>query len=180
VVWDSVRVAAGALDPRMYGLPIFPPLDERELVGNYKKWPADPPEDANRRAVYIVARRSFRFPALGAFDPPENVSSCGQRDRTVVPNQALTLLNNRSAREQAAAFADRLLRETDRTPAGVAERAWLIAYGRKITADERADAVAFLRAREKAAPATVADARKTAVTELCVALFNTSEFIYLP
>jgi mono/diheme cytochrome c family protein len=180
VVWDAVRMAAGTLDRRMHGLPIFPPLDERELVGNYKKWPADRPEDANRRAVYIVARRSFRFPALGAFDPPENVSSCGQRDCTVVPNQALTLLNNSSVREQAASFAGRLLRETDRNPEAVAERAWLIAYGRKPTPDERADAVAFLRAREKAAPATVPDPRKTAVTELCVALFNTNEFIYLP
>ena len=116
---------------------------------------------------------------LGAFDPPENVTSCGQRDCTVVPNQALTLLNNLSVREQAGAFAARLLRETNGNPEAVADRAWLIAYGRKITADERADAVAFLRAREKAVPATVTDARKAAITEMCVALFNTNEFIYL-
>src|SRR3954449_1788405 len=70
VVWDGVRAAAGTLDRRLSGLPIFPPLDERELIGNYKKWTASPPADVNRRAVYIVERRSFRFPALGAFDPP--------------------------------------------------------------------------------------------------------------
>jgi mono/diheme cytochrome c family protein len=179
VVWDSMRAVAGTLDRKMYGLPVFPPLDERELIGNYKKWPAGPPEEANRRAVYIVARRSFRFPALGAFDPPENVASCGQRDCTVVPNQALTLLNNRGVREHAAAFADRLLRETDRSAEAVADRAWLVAYGRKITDDERDEAVAFLRAREKAA-ADAVDPRKAAVTELCLALFNTNEFIYLP
>jgi mono/diheme cytochrome c family protein len=179
VVWDGMRVAAGTLDRKMYGLPVFPPLDERELIGNYKNWKADPPESANRRAVYVVARRSFRFPALGAFDPPENVASCGQRDCTVVPNQALTLLNNRGVREHAAAFADRLLGETDRSPEAVAARAWLVAYGRTITADERAEAVAFLRAREKAA-GDASDPRKAAVTELCVALFNTNEFIYMP
>ncbi len=151
VVWDSMRAAAGTLDRKMYGLPVFPPLDGRELIGNYKKWPADPPAAANRRAVYIVARRSFRFPPLAAFDPPDNVSSCGRRDCTVVPNQALTLLNNRVTREQAVAFADRLLHETDRSPEAVAARAWLIAYGRKIDSDERDEAVAFLRAREKAA-----------------------------
>ena len=148
-----MRVAAGTLDRRMYGLPVFPPLDERELIGNYRKWSASPAGEADRRAVYIVTRRSFRFPALGAFDLPENVASCGQRDCTVVPNQALTLLNNRSVRDQAGAFADRLLRETDRRPEAVAERAWLIAYGRPITAGERDDAVAFLRAREKEARA---------------------------
>ncbi len=179
VVWDAMRVAAGTLDRRMHGLPVFPPLDARELIGNYKKWPAGPPEDANRRAVYVVARRSFRFPALGAFDPPENATSCGQRDHTIVANQALALLNQRSVHEQAGAFADRLLRETNRTPEAVAARAWLVAYGRPITPDEREVAIAFLRAREKAAE-DATDARKRAVTDLCVALFNTNEFIYLP
>ena len=48
-------------------------------------------------------------------------------------------------------------------------RAWLLAYGRPITDDERRDAVAFLGECDKAA-----------VTELCVALFNTNEFLYLP
>jgi hypothetical protein len=117
-----------------------------------------------------VARRSFRFPALAAFDPPENVASCGRRDCTVVPNQALTLLNNRSTRELAGAFAERLLRETDGSPEAVAAKAWLYAYGRPITAEERTEAMAFLRGREKA----------VAVRELCIALFNTNEFIYIP
>jgi hypothetical protein len=38
--------------------------------------------------------------------------------------------------------------------------------------------VTFLRDCEKATEA--ADPRKAAVEELCIALFNTSEFIYLP
>jgi hypothetical protein len=179
VVWDGTRAVAGTLDRRTFGLPVFPPLDEHELIGNYKKWPASPAAEANRRAVYVVARRSFRFPPLGAFDLPETTASCGQRDCTIVPNQGLTLLNNRSAREQAAAFAGRLLRETDRTPEAVAARAWLYAYGRRITDDERREAAAFLRDRESAA-AGAADPRAAAVTELCVALFNTNEFVYLP
>jgi hypothetical protein len=167
VVWDAMRVAAATLDRRMYGLPVFPPLDGRELIGNYKKWPADPPEAANCRAVYVVARRSFRFPPLAAFDPPENVASCGRRDTTVVPNQALTLLNNRGVRRQAEAFADRLRRETDGSPGAVSARAWLIAYSRPITDAERREAVAFLNDS-----GTVAD--------LCAALFTTNEFVYLP
>jgi hypothetical protein len=179
VVWDAMRSAAGTLDARLYGLPILPPLDGRELIGNYKKWPASPPEEADRRAVYILLRRSFRFPALGAFDPPENVSSCGQRDCTIVPTQALTLLNNRGVREQAGAFAARLLRETDRSPEAVAARAWQIAYGRPITNEELREAVAFLRARE-AASSEEGDPRASSAAELCVALFNTNEFLYLP
>jgi hypothetical protein len=86
-----------------------------------------------------------------------------------VPNQALTLLNAHGARRQARAFADRLLRETDGSPAAVSERAWLIAYNRPISADERRDAVAFL-----------GEGGKAAVAELCAALFTTNEFVYLP
>jgi hypothetical protein len=174
-VWDGIRVVAGTLDRRMYGLPIAPPLDARELIGNYRKWPASPAEDANRRAVYVVVRRSFRFPALSAFDLPENVSSCGQRDCTVVANQALAVMNNRGVRDQAAAFAAKLLRETDGTPEAVAARAWLYMYGRPITRAESREAMRFLNAQQKRSGGLAA-----AVAELCAALFNTSEFIYLP
>jgi hypothetical protein len=82
-------------------------------------------------------------------------------------------------RDQAAAFARRLLRETGRSPEAVAARAWLYVYGRRIADDERREAVAFLRGRESAA-AGATDPRAAAVTELCVALFNTNEFVYLP
>jgi hypothetical protein len=180
VVWDSMRAVAGTLNRKMYGLPIVPPLDPRELIGNYRSWSPSPPEEADRRAVYLVVRRSFRFPALSAFDLPDNVSSCGQRDSTVVPNQALALLNNRTIREQAGAFAERLLREAGRSREAVAARAWLYVYGRTITADELREVVAFLRAREQTAPPEATDPRKDAVAELGVALFNTSEFLYLP
>jgi hypothetical protein len=180
VIWDSMRAVAGTLNRTMHGLPAAPPLDPRELIGNYRTWPNPLPGEANRRAVYIVVRRSFRFPALSAFDLPENVSSCGQRDSTIVPNQALTLLNNRTIREQAGAFAGRLLRETDRSPEAVATRAWLYVYGRTISEEELRATVLFLRAREKAAPPEATDPWKEAVAELCVALFNTNELIYLP
>lgn len=176
-VWDNIRAVAGTLDRRMYGLPIGPPLDSRELIGNYRKWPASPAEDVNRRAVYVVVRRSFRFPALSAFDLPENVSSCGQRDCTVVANQALALMNNRGVREQAMAFASRLLRETDGTVEAVAARAWLHVYGRPITAGESREVAKYLRKQEES---NATDGRLAAVAELCAALFNTSEFIYLP
>lgn len=179
VVWDSIRLAAGTLNQKMYGLPVIPPLDARELIGNYRKWSASSPEEANRRAVYVVVRRSFQFPAFGPFDPPENVSSCGRRDSTVVPTQALALLNNRSVREQAGAFAARLLRETDGSFEAIANRAWLHVYGRAITKDERSEVVEFLKAVEKSLAGTP-DTKRLAIQELCIALFNTSEFIYLP
>ena len=157
----------------MFGLPIAPPLDEQEQLGNYRKWPASTPDEANRRAIYILVKRSFRFPMLSAFDLPDNITSCGRRDITTIPNQALTLLNNRTMREQAAAFAARLLRETKNSLDAVPARAWPLAYARPISAEELALTTAFLRARTVGS----GDAQ-SAVTDLCLALFNTNEFIY--
>ncbi len=65
VVWDGVRAVAGTLNTAMFGLPVAPPLDSQEQIGNFRKWPACTPEEANRRAIYILVRRSFRFPTLG-------------------------------------------------------------------------------------------------------------------
>ena len=174
VIWDNVRAAAGTLDLTMFGLPVAPPLDEQEQLGNYRKWPTSTPEEANRRALYILVKRSFRFPMLSAFDLPDNITSCGRRDITTVPNQALTLLNNRTMREQAAAFAERLLRETRRQPRG-GPRPRLAATPTAARSRRRsgAQSLAFLRDR-----AATGDP-KPAVTELCLAIFNTNEFIYL-
>lgn len=169
VIWDNIRFAAGSLDLTLYGLPIAPPLDEQEQLGNYRKWPASTPEEANRRAIYILVKRSFRFPMLSAFDLPDNISSCGRRDITTIPNQALTLLNNRTMQQQAAAFAERLLKETGGQLDAVPARAWLHAYGRRIGEDERKQSLAFLASRGGGKPA---------VAELCLAIFNTNEFIY--
>jgi hypothetical protein len=169
-IWDGIRAVAGTLDLTMYGLPIAPPLDEQEQLGNYRKWPTSLPEEANRRALYILVRRSFRFPVLSAFDLPDNISSCGRRDATVVPNQALTLMNNRTMREQAAAFADRLLRENKGNVASVPGTAWPYVYGRPIDQEEKQKVSGFLAANGN---------DRHAVTELCLALFTTNEFIYL-
>jgi len=170
VIWDSLLATSGKLNSTMYGLPFAPPLNDQELIGNFTKWPLSTPDESYRRAVYLLLKRSFRFPTLSAFDLPDNTASCGRRDITAVPNQALTLLNNDLVQELAGDFADRLLRETDGRPSNVAKRAWLIAYGRPITRTERTSAVAFMGGGKTVAHETL--------KELCLALFNTNEFIY--
>ncbi len=171
VIWDSLRAVSGTLNPEMYGLPVAPPLDDQEQIGNFRKWPTSTPDQANRRAVYLLIRRSFRFPMLSAFDLPDNAVSCGRRDITTVPNQALTLLNNRTVKEQADAFADRLLRESHGDVRKLAALAWRYAYGRSITSEEQRQVEEFFKSHGAGNEATVQD--------LCLALFNTNEFIYV-
>ena len=75
-------------------------------------------------------------------------------------------------REQAAAFAARLLKESRGNLETIPARAWLYAYGRPISPEERAQSLTFLHDR------AVDGDPKRALTELCLAIFNTNEFIY--
>jgi hypothetical protein len=127
-----------------------------------------------------MVSRSFRFPMLSAFDLPDNVSSCGRRDVTTVPNQALTLLNNGTIREQASAFAERLVRESRGDPSTLARLAWRYAYGREISREELRRAVEFLAGSDDSSFGARGEPDAKAVEALCLALFNTNEFIYIP
>jgi hypothetical protein len=189
-VRDAMLACSGDLNLKAFGPPVVPPLGREELTGLFDakgKWPVtkDPAEHP-RRGVYLLARRTFVYPMFAAFDPPEVMTSCPSRFQTVVPAQALTLLNSPLARGQADAFARRLVRECGCDPEVVVSRAWLLAFGRPPSAPEKGRAVEFLSARaasfereRRGAGASAPTAREAALAELCLALFNANEFVYV-
>jgi hypothetical protein len=170
---DAMLACAGTLNVRPYGPPVVPPLGGQELTGLFDakgKWPVT--KDAaqhTRRSVYLLVRRTFLYPLFSAFDPPEVMTSCARRARTVVPTQALTLLNSPLVRQQAAAFAQRLLHECGDDLTQAVPRAWELAFGRPPTPTETERSLAFLH--NKADAARLAD--------FCLALFNANEFLYV-
>jgi hypothetical protein len=172
---DALLACAGTLNLRASGPPVVPPLSAGELTGLFDargKWPVTKDvAEHTRRSVYLLVRRTFTYPLFAAFDPPDVMTSCPQRTRTVVPAQALTMLNSPVARAQSAAFARRLLQECGDKPEDELPRAWEIAFGRPATTAELERARAFLRQRGASAEAALAD--------LCLALFNANEFLYL-
>jgi hypothetical protein len=176
---DAVLSCAGTLNTRAFGPPVVPPLSKQELTGLFDahgKWPVT--KDASqytRRSVYLLVRRTFTYPLFAAFDPPEVMTSCPRRKPTIVPTQALTLLNSPLVREQAVTFAERLLRECGNQPDRLIARAWLLAFGRACTPAEAKRAVAFLQRRT----VTESGVDPRALTELCLVLFNANEFVYV-
>jgi len=84
------------------------------------------------------------------------------------------LLNSPLAREQSAVFARRLLQECGEEPANLVARAWQLAFGRPVTPAEAERAIAFLRRHSDSA--TVSG---SSLEDLCLALFNANEFIYV-
>ncbi|MEI8317910.1 MAG: PSD1 and planctomycete cytochrome C domain-containing protein [Planctomycetia bacterium] len=177
-VWDRLLEASGRLDRRPVEEPFVPPLTDEELQGLYdiggnprdNKWKAT--EAQNRRAIYMLNRRSFRMPLLEAFDQPPNSVGCPVRQSTTVPGQALALLNGDFPVEQATALKDRLFREEPESVENRLKRAWLLVFARPIRLDELASAREFLFSRPEKPTADI-------WIELCLALFNANEFVYL-
>jgi hypothetical protein len=182
---DYMFACAGSLNLKPFGSPVVPPLSSQELTGLFDakvKWPVTKEvAEHTRRSVYLLVRRTFVYPLFAAFDPPEVMASCPGRTQTIVPTQALTLLNSPLARQQAVTFARRLLKECGDSPEDLVARAWLLAFSRPITVAETERALAFLRTRT-AAPAGSGGAPKASeagLAEMCLALFNTNEFAYV-
>jgi hypothetical protein len=71
------------------------------------------------------------------FDLPDQNVSCGRRNVSTVPTQALTLMNNEFVLRQAALFADRVREAAPGDPARQAELAFEIALGRAPEERER-------------------------------------------
>jgi hypothetical protein len=179
---DALLACAGNLNLKLSGPPVVPPLSAQELTGLFDtkaKWPVTKDvSEHTRRSVYLLVRRTFVYPLFAAFDPPEVMVSCPQRPRTIVPTQALTLLNSPLAAQQAAALARRLLKESGDEPARLLARAWRLAFSRDITQVEGERGLGFLQKRT-AALAGSSSPGEAALAELCLALFNANEFVFV-
>ena len=177
VVRDSILAASGKLNRQFGGPGIKPRLREDLLPTSQRnKWPVLKKEDERhwRRSVYIYTKRQLRMPIMELFDAPTTTESCGARLESVVPTQALVLLNDEFAEEHAEFLASRALEENGADLDRVIERLFLLTLSRPPSAERRQQAVAFVQAREAESD------RQRALTDLAHVLFNSSEFIHIP
>jgi hypothetical protein len=164
IIRDQLLAVSGRLNPAFGGPGVFPPVP-KEAVQGAKGWTASPDaRDHVRRSVYIFARRNLRFPFLEAFDLPDSNLSCPKRERSTTAPQALALLNAPDVLEAAKALAERIRHEAQSDEERVV-CAYRLTLGRRPTATERKLACDFLK--------------ESPLSELCRALFNTNEFVYL-
>jgi hypothetical protein len=177
---DAMLAVAGNLNETMEGPPVVPPLGTSELTGLFdanEKWQV--PKDASehtRRSIYLITRRTFVYPMFAAFDSPELMTSCAGRMHTIVPSQALVLLNSPFARSQAERLARQLIDRCGGETDEALELAWNLAFGRGITEAETAKARDFLsRQRGRSASPD----RTSPLGALCLALYNANEFLYI-
>ncbi len=160
---DSLLVVSGRLELKMGGPGVFPSIPEHIFKGAAGWKSSKDPRDHVRRSVYIFARRNLRFPFLEVFDAPDNNLSCSGRERSTTAPQALTLLNAEEVMAAAEAVARRVTRE-----AGGGEPIaplFRLVLGRSPTAAEWAMTREFLE--------------RSPMPELCRALFNVNDFVYV-
>jgi hypothetical protein len=167
IVRDAMMAASGALDLTVGGPPVFPHL-AKEILGSmtegiWKK--ADDGPAVWRRSVYVYRKRGLPLPMFEVFDLPDQNISCGRRNVSTVPTQALMLLNDEFVLRQARLFADRVKETAGDDPAQQAALAYRIALSRPPRAEEAALAVDFLK--------------KRSLADFTHVLLNLNEFLYV-
>lgn len=113
---DSLLSVSRDLDLTMGGEGFRPDISAEALEGLSMKgnaWQPSPPDDQLRRSVYMYAKRGLLSPMMATFDRCDTTSSCGQRDVTTVPTQALALMNNPFVHQRSLSLARKTISRTE-------------------------------------------------------------------
>ena len=163
-VRDSMLAISGELNPKSGG----PSVRPYELVidnSHFYEFQDRGDPASNRRTIYRAQIASLRDSLLDSLDCPSIGVKAPKRATTSTPVQALSLMNNSFVDRQSRKLAHRLRDEipdqiTPRIP-----RAFQLVLGREPTPDELTKAD-ILRA-------------ENSLNEVCWALFNSTEFIFV-
>jgi len=167
---DSMLAVSGLLDPTMGGPGVFPAVPQGTEIQEGRHWrKSTGAADEYRASVYIFARRLVRYPMLQSFDTPLAIESCGRRQETVTPDQALELMNGDATANFARALAKRVKNDAGQSPEGLVDRAFRFTLGRAPSPTEMARSREFLA---KGSPGEALD-------DLCLSLLSASEFLYI-
>jgi hypothetical protein len=206
VIRDSILATSGALNRNMFGppVPVRPDVHGQIVVGVDKtegdnKMPVEVPlqGEEHRRSIYIQVRRSRPVAMLHAFDAPVMEVNCERRQSSTVATQSLMLMNSQFMLDEAGRFAARLQKEAGEELLAQVARAWQLAFSRKPSEEESANALNFLarqvellkskseqqdekpKTDEKTKVAPKPAPELQALTNLCQALLSANEFLYM-
>jgi hypothetical protein len=189
VVRDSLLAVSGRLDDAQFGPAELVERRDDGLVtsvGSEKGW---------RRSIYVLQRRTQTSTILEDFDLPQMAPNCVERTVATVAPQALHLLNNKMIHGLASAMADRVIAEAGSSRQAQINRAFQLALGRSPTTEETelvdksfddlhgkwlAQASSAKKSAASEGSASPAESvEKKSLSNLCHALMNSAEFIYV-
>ncbi len=172
-VRDSVLVASGKLDPKLYG-PGFRAFGFKDDHSPHYLYQDHDPDDvaSHRRSIYRFIVRSVTDPFMDSLDCADPSLITERRNETLTALQALALLNNRFMVRMSEHFAARVEKESGASAGGDStglnariNAACLFAFGRAATKEELATLVPL--------------AQKHGLANVCRLLFNANEFVFV-
>jgi hypothetical protein len=171
MIRDTMLAVSGSLSDLKGGPGVRPPLPKEITVTLLKnQWPVSPKaEDHRRRSIYLFARRNLRLPMFDLFDRPSQAETCSRRLHSTTALQSLALLNSEFTRDAAT----RLARVAeDQTLSHSAQFTYCYSHllNRSPNAGELESCAQFVEA---------ASDPKQGLAELCLALMNLNEFLFI-
>lgn len=168
---DAMLLISGELNPKAGGESFRPPLPAEVTVTLLKnQWPVtEDVTEHQRRSIYLFARRNLRYPMFDVFDRPDALASCSRRNVSTTAPQSLTLFNSTFSLERAQAAATLIGEQAGDAAEARVSLAYQRTLNRAPSADERAAATEFLKSQPG----------DESLTDLCLALFNLNEFVYV-
>lgn len=121
VIRDQALFVSGLLHEQLGGKSVYPYMpegvwDETNFYGNLRNYKHATDENAFRRSLYTIWKRTAAPPNMLLFDVPGRETCRVRRARTDTPLQALALMNDETYIEAARVLAQRMIREGGKTP----------------------------------------------------------------
>ena len=168
-VRDAILVVSGSLDRQLGGesVPVPHQLEGTGSDSGNNYPPSGPIDGDRRRSLYLASRRNFPSVFLDVFDKPSALNTFGRRNVSIVPTQALTLLNDPFVHGQAQVWAQRMS-EPDRPVVNRVSQMFREAFARPPTAREIERATSLIGPDE------------SGWEDLAMTLLNAKEFMHVP
>ncbi len=187
VIRDSVLAVSGQLNSEMGGPPFFPEVDDELMRRAPTWWEPSAVDQRHRRTIYMLQIRSLQNPLIKVFDGANMDKSCPVRGVTSVTPQVFALFNSKFLREQSQAMATSLQDAYEADVAGQVrqvyqsvmqrdpsemELKWCTAFLQREAVESDAEQQAGVSANRSQGPAGT-------LTDLCLVLLNSNEFLFL-
>jgi len=175
---DAMLAVSGRLERGPGGPHPFPPPAKWDWTQHN---PFTAVYETNRRSVYVMQQRIRRHPFFAVFDGADTNASTGARLASTTPLQALFVMNDPFAHEQAAAFAARVAAAAPDHEVARISLAHRLAWGRDATARETAQGIVYLAGFRARLPEALPAAKKASMAwaSYARALMGANEFVYL-
>jgi hypothetical protein len=177
-VRDAMLAVAGNLDCAPAGRQPFPPEDEWKFT---QHTPFVAVYESKHRSVYLMQQRIKKNPFLELFDGADTNATTGERPVSTTPLQALFMMNDPFAHDEAAKFAERVAKSSGGEARRI-EFAYRLAFGRSASREEVREGEEYLEqcAAELSKASVPAEKQPSAVlASYCRVLLSSNEFLFI-